>query len=121
MQLVDAMKISLNDDSKSNQANDFQMYLIALIPTLLESGNDPKNFLGAIHRFIKTNPENRDLWDYNLISMSQIIHKIPAFYLSDALQIVKVCFIIVIIIYLQLLTVIDRTCPLSLFKKEEFS
>lgn len=90
MHLVDAMKVSLND-GKSNQANDFQMYLIALIPTLLESGNDPTNFLDAIHRSIQTNPENRDLWDYNLISMSQIIHKIPAFYLSEALRIVKVC------------------------------
>lgn len=90
MQLVDAIKISLND-GKSNQANDFQMYLIALIPTLLESGNDPKKFLAAIHRFIQTSPENQDLCDYNLISMSQIIHKIPAFYLSEALRIVKVC------------------------------
>lgn len=90
MQLVDVMKMSLNA-GESNQANDFQMYLIAFIPTLLESGNDPTNFLGAIHRSIQANSENQHLCDYNLISMSQIIHKIPAFYLSEALRIVQVC------------------------------
>lgn len=89
MQLVEVIKISLNDD-KMNQVNDFQMYLIALIPSLLESGNDPKNFFDAIHRSIQSNGEDPIRLDYNLISMSQIIHKIPAFYLSEALRIVKV-------------------------------
>lgn len=72
---------------------DFQMYLMALIQSLLELGYDPRNSFDVIIRTIELLPEEyvqTELLDFNLISMSKIVHIIPPFYLNDALRVVKV-------------------------------
>lgn len=83
---------SLNE-TDSNMAIEFGIYLFAMIPALIEFGNDPRMYFDALIRVIQSKKEmyiDTDLLDYNLISISQIIQIIPPFYLEDALHVVKV-------------------------------
>lgn len=81
-------------ENNLNAAIDFEMYLIALVPSLLELGYDPKNYFDLVIRTIQANNESSsELIDYNLISIAQIVHAVSPFYLYDALRVIKVCWI----------------------------
>lgn len=73
---------------------DLLLYLIALLPTMLEYSYDPRNAFKMIISLIEKNDgsvEQRFL-DYLLLSMSQVFHSIPLFYMEDAIAILKVGF-----------------------------
>lgn len=89
MQLIDAIEFF----TETGPAWEYQIYLVSLVLSLIEYGNDPRNALNTILNTIKRFDESidDDIVNYLLITMSQIIHNIAPFYLRNALEIVKVC------------------------------
>lgn len=91
--LIDIIELAL-ETNNFECAIDYQVLLTSLTLSLIESGNDPRNALDTILRTIEQisdqSIDDSDIFDFILITMSQIIHKIPPFYLGSALSIVKV-------------------------------
>lgn len=75
-----------------NAALDFEVNLIALIPSMLEYGHDPRNIFKIVLRSMQKEDENIDseFYEFVLISMSEIIHTISPFYLEDVFEVIKV-------------------------------
>lgn len=71
---------------------EFQIYLTALIVSLIEFSYDPRNAFNTILKTIQQSDAQIDdeVLNYMLITMSQIIHNIAPFYLRNALEIIKV-------------------------------
>lgn len=91
--LIDIIELAL-ETKNFECAIDYQVMLTSLALSLIESGHDPRNALGTVLRTIEQisdqSIDDSDIFDFILITMSQIIHKIPPFYLGSALGIVKV-------------------------------
>lgn len=76
-----------------NLALKYDVYLISLVHVLIEYGYDPRNALVTTLRTIQhSNGQSVDfeIFDFMLISMSQIIHNITPFYLGAAVEVTKV-------------------------------
>lgn len=71
---------------------EYQIYLIALILSLIEYGYDPRNAFKTLLKTIQKNYDQIDdeILNYMLITMSQIVHNIAPFYLWNAIAIIKV-------------------------------
>lgn len=73
---------------------DFQIYLIALLPTISDNCHDPRPLLNCIQQTHEECPE-KSIWtgsyfNYLLITLAELLHIIPSFYLPDALRLIKV-------------------------------
>lgn len=91
VQLIEIIEMCLEaNNGQSTLA--YQIYLTALIVSLIEYGYDPRNAFSTILKFIRQNDAqiDDDILHYMLITMSQIIHNIAPFYLRNALEVVKV-------------------------------
>ncbi|XP_055302054.1 focadhesin [Sitodiplosis mosellana] len=89
-QLMETIEVYL--EANNNQsAFEYQIYLIALILSLIEYGYDPRNAFNTILKTIQQNDAQIDeeILNYMLITMSQIVHNIAPFYLRNALEIIK--------------------------------
>lgn len=67
--------------------------LSASVQPLIEFGYDPRNALNTLHRAIEHSTKQMiddDVFNYTLITMSQIVHVIAPFYLGNALEVLKV-------------------------------
>lgn len=75
-------------------AIDLLLNLVAVIPSMLEHDQDPRNALRLIARIIKDDDGamTAKIHDFLLVSMSQILHGILPFYLDDVVQVLKVIF-----------------------------
>lgn len=92
MQLIDIIEYFLETEN-INLAMEYQIYLIALILTLIKYGHDPRNALGTIAKTLRH--DSRHLVDESqfeslLIVTAHIIRRVAPFYLRDALELVKV-------------------------------
>lgn len=89
---MDVIELFL-ETSNTDLALEYQIYLTSLLSSLLEFGNDPRNALSAIHRTIELSIDQSihdEIFDYTLITMSQIVPNIAPFYLKNVLEIIKV-------------------------------
>lgn len=91
MQLIDVVELFL-ETGDIDSALEYQIFLASLIHSLIEYGIDPRNALNAIFNTIQSVEQSIDdeIFDFMLITMSQIIHNIAPFYLRNALEILKV-------------------------------
>lgn len=89
MQLVDIIEYFL-ETGNINLALEYQVYLIALIPVLIEYGHDPRNTLDTISKTLRHQSIDDSRYESLLIATAHIIRNIAPFYLRDALELVKV-------------------------------
>lgn len=92
MQLIDVIELYL-EMGNMNSALEYQIYLISLTQILIENGIDPRNAFNTILKTIQNVGQRSiddEIFDYMLITMSQIIHNISPLYLRNALEIIKV-------------------------------
>lgn len=81
------------ETKNSKLARESQIFLTAMLHSLLEFGYDPRTALNTIKRAIQQNMDQSmddDFCKFTLVTMSQIIHLIAPFYLSHALDVVTV-------------------------------
>lgn len=95
LHLIDVIDLSL-ETNNFDCATEYQVLLTSLVLSLMKFGYDPRNGLNAILQTIQqTNGQSIDVdevFDYILITMSQILHNITPFYLGSALEVIKVNF-----------------------------
>lgn len=90
MQLIDVIEHFLKMNN-TELALEYTIYATSLVLSMIEFGIDPRNILSVILKTIRSIDQPVDeIFDYFLITMSQIIHNISPFYLRNALDIVKV-------------------------------
>lgn len=92
MQLIDITEYFL-ETGDINSAFQYQVYLIALVLSLIEYGHDPRNALDTIAKTLQRDMEQSmkdSCFESLLIATAHIIRCIAPFYLRDALEIVKV-------------------------------
>lgn len=92
MQLIDITEYFL-ETGNINVALEYQIYLMALVLSMIEFGHDPRNSLHTISKTIRhdTNHSTDDsLLESMLIAVAHIIRNIAPFYLRDSLELVKV-------------------------------
>lgn len=92
MQLADIIEYFLETDH-IHLALEYQIYLMALVLSLIEFGHDPRNALRTISKTLRhetSKSVDNSLIESMLIAVAHIIRNVAPFYLQSSLELVKV-------------------------------